>query len=796
MRKDVKNRYCRKTIMCILHLIFSISIVYSQNSTISLSNNKYLNIQACDNNIFRFRLSSDKEFQPTLMEKYGIVKTDWDNDNNLVKDKGFYHLKTNKYQVEISEKTGKITVKNLNGKIIISSINVLEEESLLFTDFKQSIESENKTIENRIIGDIEKTKSNVFENKIASKTSESSVLEVSIKPNERFYGGGAASRNNIQHRGSVLKMWATYQKSDIVTPFLISSEGWGIYNNTSALNFFDIGRFQKDKLYLYNTDGTIDFYIMVGESMNEVIDFYTTITGKPYLLPKWAYGLAFGGNMMEDQFVMMNNALRFREEKIPLDIYWIEPQWMAKFYDFSTSKDWDLKKFPAYFFWQNSESNRYENNQLFISKLHKLGYHLALWLCIDHDLSIEEEDIISKKNGDKQSGKEHWFNHLMKFVDHGVDGFKLDPGRTLNEHPDRVYYNGYTDKEMHNLNQILLPKQMYATFKEHKGIRCFHHYCGGYAGTQHWGGSTSGDNGGGRNALYDQLNLGISGFLNTSADVLDGVANIKEGLHFGFFLPWVQINSWASLHYPWYFSTEDKESFRYYAQLRNSLLPYIYSYAIKGSQTGMPILRAMPLEFPNDSNVSNMTSQFMFGEQFLVGVFNDSIYLPKGKWINYWSDEEFLGNQQISCTIPDFAGGQLFVKSGSIIPFQKVSQYVNENPLDTIILKVYPDEKSSFILLEDDGISFDFEKGKMAKTIFECSKENSTVNFIIKPTEGSFAGIKNERTYKIDIRISTKPKQVIVNDNVETNWSYIDKRLSLILPRKDIYKKQTLEIIT
>ena len=91
-------------------------------------------------------------------------------------------------------------------------------------------------------------------------------------------------------------------------------------------------------------------------------------------------------------------------------------------------------------------------------------------------------------------------DHLKTFLDYGVEGFKLDPARTIDEHPDASYYNGRTDKEMHNLNQVLLQKQMNLMTREHLGRRIWYHYTAGWAGTQHWGASTSGDNGGGKTA--------------------------------------------------------------------------------------------------------------------------------------------------------------------------------------------------------------------------------------------------------------------------------------------------------
>lgn len=763
-----------------------------------LKNNNNISIQACSDQIFRIRISGNADFPQTLMERYGILKTNWGNVKiSSKKEKGNRIIQTPGFQFVVNEETGAILVKDSKGKTIISNVRVYKgERQPICKDLGQSLQQyfgKGKQVDG-IIGDA--NFANVASKSVKAKIPyESSVLEISLAIDERFYGGGSTSRKNIQHRGSALRMWATYQKTEIPMPFLMSSNGWGIFNNTTLLNYFDIGRFQKDKLLLYNTGGDMDFYLMLGSSMDEVINLYTTITGKPYLLPKWTYGLAFGGNTMEDQFDIMNDAVRFRDEKIPCDIFWLEPQWMAKNYDFSTSKNWNFDKFPAEPFWDVKRFPKTESKTLFISKLHGLGFKLALWLCIDQDLSIEEEDHLAEKTGKPQSGQEHWFPHLTKFIDQGVDGFKLDPGRTLDEHPDRKYYNAYTDKEMHNLNQVLLPKQIYETFRNHKGIRSFHHYCGGYAGTQHWGASTSGDNGGGKNALFDQLNLGLSGFVNTSADVME-VDDNKAGIHLGFFLPWVQVNSWYSLHHPWYLKPIEKETFRFYAQLRNSLFPYIYSAALQGSQTGMPILRAMPLVFPEDRKVDNTIYQYMFGENLLVGVFSDSIYLPKGVWTNFWTSEKYNGGKTVHCKVPENRGGLLFIRGGAIIPCQKPMQYIGEYKVDTLIVKVFPETQSTYTLWEDDGRSFDYENGKIAKTHFECINNDKETDLIISPRQGSYSGISAFRNYQIEISLPQKPSQVLLNGTKIENWKYDNNRNAVLsFDQKDMAEKQTIKFL-
>ena len=770
----------------------------SDTFDISLHDGQVLRIQACQNEIFRIRISSTGEFQETVMERYGIINTDWEPTGATHKKKNGKHIiSTDSYCLTVDPLAGDMTVTDIKGQCVVEKISFVQPKDAIVHKLAASL--------NSYFGEMRRDEAIIGSGKSDTSAqaqlldevgdlSKGRIIDITLKEEERFYGGGSTSRSNIQHRGTALRMWATYQKAEIPMPFIMSSLGWGIFNNTTVKNYFDIGRFQKDKLFVYNSEGDPDFYLLLGKQMTEVIDHYTRVTGRPYLLPKWGYGLAFGGNTMEDQLDILNDALRFREEQIPCDIFWLEPQWMEKRYDFSTSKNWNFDKFPAEPYWEKEKFPKYEHPTLFISRLHGLGFKLALWLCIDHDMSIAEEDKLALERGMSLSGKEHWFQHLTRFIDQGVDGFKLDPAHTLDEHPDLVYYNGLTDREMHNLNQVLLPKQMYETFRSHKGIRSFHHYCGGYAGTQHWGVSTSGDNGGDKVAMLDQLNLGLSGFVNTSADVLVEVSDNKAAMHMGFFLPWIQVNSWYNLLHPWYMNPKEKETFRFYATLRNSLHPYIYSAALQGSQSGMPILRAMPLVFPDDRTVDNITNQFMFGDHLLVGVNSDSLYLPKGKWINYWTGETVKGNKTILATVPETRGGSLFIREGAIIPYQKPTQFIGENALDTIELRIYPCQSSSYTLWEDDGITFAYEKGDFSKTKIDCADAGQNTEIIFNPIEGQYEGMPKERTWELEIFSDTRPVHLLVNGTQTDDWKYEKGAVQFTLFQKDLNKKQIIEI--
>ena len=772
-----------KKIYYLLVCLFFLQSVFAarekQIFDIRLQNGLNMNVEVCTDGIFRIRVTPHSTFSESLMQRYGIIKTDWSPVPVSQKDnKQQIEVSTGAYRLKIDKKTGAISVSDRKGRVIIEKVIFLTSADPLCTDLGEVINAKYKDMKvpnnGTIIGD-DKNPGSMKDQAETGDYKNVSILSISLKDGERFYGGGSTSRDHIQHRGELLRMWTTYQHTEIPMPFMISSENWGIFNNTTRKNFFDIGSYQPDVFSIYNTTDEADFYLMFGSSMPDVINDYTAITGRPYLLPKYAYGLCFGPNMLEDQFDILNDAVRFREMGVPCDLFWLEPQWMEKRYDFSTKKKWNYQKFSAEAYWDSTRYPKKENHRLLIGRLHGMGYHMGLWLCIEYDLSVPEEDALAKAMGKPLSGQEHWMEHLKNFVDNGVDGFKMDPARTIDEHPNFKYYNGHTDKEMHNLNQILLPKQMYKMMREHTGLRSWHHYTAGWSGTQHWSASTSGDNGGGRTALFDQLNLGMSGFLNTSCDVMNVNKDEElQSLHFGLFLPWVQINSWYSLHQPFYFPEKEKKMYRDYVKLRYALMPYIYSAALEGAQTGMPIVRSMPLMFPDDRKTDDMVYQYMFGQNFLVGIFSDSIYLPKGNWFDFWTGEKLAGGREIKHVIPDNRAGLLFVREGASIPFQKDMQFIGEKPLDTLMVKVFPKDISSYTMYEDDGKTYDYENGAIAATRFECKQSGRTVEFTVFPVEGSYDGMCKARTYELEIDVPQRPSEVLVNNIPVTDWQYGD----------------------
>jgi alpha-glucosidase len=331
-------------------------------------------------------------------------------------------------------------------------------------------------------------------------------LSFELSPGERLYGFGDESRDQIQKRGHKNRMVVMNVSSYVPIPFVMSDHGWGVFLNTTMYHSFDAGATVGNRLSFSADNGIIDYFMITGKSMPEILDKYTDISGKPTLLPKWGYGLTF---ICDERQVrardMLYEAYEFRRLGIPCDVIGLEPGWMEKYYDFSLDKEWSKERFDIPFWLKDRDYGT------FGIALKNMNFKLSLWLCCDYDLSEYEEIQLHNLKPAKNNLTEnktlendlfhdpnfvpvyfdklhkpgvHWFEHLKKFVDDGASAFKLDGANQICFHPDRKWKNGMEDYEMHNLYPLLYNKQMSLGFKEYTGRRSMIYSAGGYAGIQ------------------------------------------------------------------------------------------------------------------------------------------------------------------------------------------------------------------------------------------------------------------------------------------------------------------------
>ena len=247
--------------------------------------------------------------------------------------------------------------------------------------------------------------------------------------------------------------------------------------------------------------------------------------------------------------------------------------------------------------------------------------------------------------------------------------------------------------------------------------------------------------------------------------------------------------------HPAYYDAHKQNMYRDYIKLRYSLLPYIYSSAIEGALTGMPIVRAMPLVFPDDRKVDDMSSQYMFGPSFCVGIFTDELYLPDGEWTDYWTGERVISKGEIiKKACPENRAGLLFVRGGAIVPTMDVVPSIGTKPIDSLIVKVFPEGESSYIMYDCDAESYGYESGLVAKTLFECRESSRAVEFVVSPVEGSFENMPAVRSYTFEFRLDKKPSKVIVDDSKVKDWTWENGILTVKVSAVPVSHKLSVSI--
>jgi len=588
----------------------------------------------------------------------------------------------------------------------------------------------------------------------AENTNAGFEIRIPLSENERLYGLGDSARGSVMRRGTSARMYVRNVVGYGPMPYLMSSEGWAIFVNCTYDHTFDLGESDKNLLQIKAKKGTLDFYILKADSMKELLGLYTDLTGKPTVLPKFAYGYTFVNNDQTNTRDLLMSTKMMRERDIPCDTMGLEPTWMETFYDESTDKKWSKERFYLPHWNPDNQSGK----MTFFFNLREMGMQLSLWLCENYDILWEEDGQVLKDQRSDYTGAEilddnfkfsifidkqmkhgeAWFEHLKKFVDNGAASFKLDGCTQVIAHPDRLWGGKYLDDEVHNVYPVLLVKQMQQGFKAHTGRRAFLNTVGAYAGTQKYAATWAGDTGGGQPTLRSILNYSMCGHSNTSCDleVTDSYA-----LHYGFLLPWAQQNGWANWQYPWFLKEEREEMIRFYAKLRSSLVPYIYSMAHVAAETGLPILRPLPLMYEETDRFDHTDNLYMLGDSLLVGAFNMHFDLPDGIWIDWFTGKEYSGT--IDYEIPEGRGGALFAKKGSVMVTMEPQKYILEKEHDYRV-EVFPGEAAEFTLYEDDGFTFDYLEGKVAKTkIILSESDESGFRLTVKTREGEFEGRPN-----------------------------------------------------
>ena len=571
---------------------------------------------------------------------------------------------------------------------------------------------------------------------------------------EHIYGLGEKF-SDLDKRGKRICSWTqdalgnSTQRTYKNIPFFMSTRGYGVFINSPREIIYDFGNRSLVSYSFLVKDELLDYFFIYGPSFKKILDIYTELTGKAPVPPKWSFGLWMSRYSYNDRDEIEKVARGLREREVPCDVVHLDPGWLRARQECDLV--WNHETFP-------------EPGEM-ISKLKEMGFKLSLWINPyvprESELFQEGEEYgFFAKGNESIYYLEPWDFHmyqnrgvidfsnpeavdwykqkLRKFLELGVAVFKTDFGESAPK--DATYHGGVSGGEMHNLYPLLYTKAVFEAVEEFygKGIIWARP---GYAGIQRYPVCWSGDVKSSFQTipctLRGGLSLGLSGVPFWSHDIGGYLGEPTPELY----VRWAQFGLFCSHsrchgttpREPWEFGEEALRIFRDYVKLRYRLLPYIYSCAHVSSKTGLPMIRAMILEYQDDPNCYDEDTQYMFGESFLVApVFNEegerTVYLPAGKWIDYWTKEEQEGPRSITCRAP-LERLPLFVKSDSIIPMGPDMNHVGEKPFDPITLDIYLRSHAEFTLRDDGEVALRGDR-RPGEILFEIS--GATKNYILK----------------------------------------------------------------
>lgn len=531
----------------------------------------------------------------------------------------------------------------------------------------------------------------------------------SLFPEEKIFGLGE-SFSPLNKVGQKVQLFVTDPQGPETqgqykpVPFYMSSRGYGVFMHTSAPATCDFGASYIGTQSLMMADEKIDLFIFLG-SPKDVLYEYTGITGRSPLPPLWTFGTWMSRISYFSQQEGLDVAKKLRENRIPSDVIHFDTGW------FETDWQCDYKFAPS----------RFPNAGKMLSSLKKDGFHTCLWQLpyftpknryfkelLDSGMAVRNaagtssyEDAVLDLSNPKTVA---WYqDKIAGLLRLGVSATKCDFGEAAPV--DGLYHSGTTGLYEHNLFPLRYNKALSeAVSRETNGdgvIWARSAWAGSQRYPLHWGGDAATTDVGMLGDLRGGLSFGLSGFSFWSHDIGGFVTQSPDDLYKRW-LPFGFLSSHSRAHgapptEPWLINDDMVRSFRQSAEMKYRLMPYVYAQAKECSMRGLPMVRALFVEFPEDKGAWLVEDEYMFGSQILVAPLLESgtsrsVYLPQGRWIDYQSGKAYEGGYQeietgkIPCVI--------MVRDGSLIPHAPLAQNTSEIDWNKVELRPYRSSES------------------------------------------------------------------------------------------------------
>lgn len=531
---------------------------------------------------------------------------------------------------------------------------------------------------------------------------------------EKIYGMGERFTPFVRN-GQSVEIWnedggTSTQISYKNVPFYLSSRNYGVFVNEAGPVSFEVCSAHVTKVQFSVPAERLDFIVIGAADRKGVLSGYTALTGRPALPPAWSFGLWLTSSFTTsyDEQTVNSFVDGMAQRDIPLGVFHFDCFWMKE--NEWCGFEWDEDVFP--------------DVEGLLARLHGKGLKICVWInpyigqkSAIFDEAAEKGYLLKRPNGDIwqwdrwQGGMGvvdftnpeavKWYQgHLRRLMKQGVDCFKTDFGERIPT--DVVYYDGSDPEWMHNYYPFLYNKAVFDVLKEVKGegeacVFARSATAGSQQFPVHWGGDCSGNYESMSESLRGGLSLCLSGFGFWSHDIggFEGFANpdvYKRWLAFGLLSTHSRLHGADSYRVPWLFGEEAVDVCRHFAKLKNKLMPYLYAQAVQTHETGIPMMRAMVLEF-DELGCEDCDRQYMLGDRVLVApvMRKDGIadfYLPRGKWTHLLSGEEIDGGNWFRREY-DFFSLPLFVRENSILALGAREDITVYDYAEDLTLRIY-----------------------------------------------------------------------------------------------------------
>ncbi|MEF2975867.1 alpha-xylosidase [Subtercola sp. YIM 133946] len=542
------------------------------------------------------------------------------------------------------------------------------------------------------------------------------LAQLSLGVGELVYGLGERFGPVVKN-GQVVDIWnadggTSSEQAYKNVPFYLTNRGYGVLVNHPGHVSYEIGSEAVERVQFSVPGETLEYFLIYGATPKEILERYTALTGRPAHVPAWSYGLwlttSFTTSYDEETVTGFIDAMAERD--LPLSVFHFDCFWMREFNwsDF----EWDKRVFP--------------DPEAMLARLHDKNLHVCVWinpyiaqrsqlfaegrelgyLVKRPDGSVWQWDLwqagmalVDFTNPDATA----WYKSKLRvLLDQGVDAFKTDFGERIPTDVD--YFDGSSPERMHNYYTHLYNQAVFEVLEEARGtgdavLFARSATAGGQQLPVHWGGDSTSTYDSMAETLRGGLSLAFSGFGFWSHDIggFEGTPDagvFKRWTAFGLLSSHSRFHGSDSYRVPWVFDDEAVDVTRVFTKLKLSLMPYLYGAGLDASATGVPVLRPVQLEFPDDRAAAHLDAQYLLGSDLLVAPVFDadgcvSFYLPAGVWTNYFTGETVTGGgwrteQHGFLTLP------LYVRQGAVLPVGARSDRPDYDYLDGLTLAIYP----------------------------------------------------------------------------------------------------------